>query len=92
MTSKQFWRLVKRTVKKGIITAVKDAQGKLATDRPSIEEIVLEDQAKIFSGQQSEIFSHRGEQLIKEMYLKQRCMVRAVIEKMKELQELIMLQ
>ena len=67
MTSKQFWRYVKRTVKKnGILTAVKDAQGRLATDRTRIEEVV-----KIFSGQRSAIFSHRGEQLIKEMEIKQ---------------------
>ena len=72
LTSKQFWRLVKRTVKKkGILTAVKDAQGKLATDRARIEEIVLEELAKIFSGQRSAIFTHRGEQLIKEMDIKQ---------------------
>jgi len=45
---------------------VKDAQGRLATDRTRIEEVV-----KIFSGQRSAIFSHRGEQLIKEMEIKQ---------------------
>ena len=72
LTSKQFWRLVKRTVKKkGVLSAVKDAQGKLATDRARIEEIVLEELAKIFSGQRSAIFTHRGEQLIKEMDIKQ---------------------
>ena len=72
MTNKQFWRLVRRTVKKkGILSAVKDTQGKLATDRARIEEIVLEELAKIFSGQRSAIFTHRGEQLIKEMDVKQ---------------------
>ena len=45
---------------------MKDAQGRLATDRTRIEEVV-----KIFSGQRSAIFSHRGEQLIKEMEIKQ---------------------
>ena len=50
MTNKQFWRLVRRTVKKkGLLSAIKDTQGKLATDRARIEEIVLE-LAKIFSG------------------------------------------
>ena len=71
LTSKQLWRLVKRTVKKkGILTAAKDVQGKLATDRKRIEEIVLEELAKVFSGQHSTIFSQRGEQLIKEMDIK----------------------
>ena len=51
MTNKQFWRLVRRTVKKkGLLSAIKDTQGKLATDRARIEEIVLEELAKIFSG------------------------------------------
>ena len=72
MTNKQFWRLVRRTVKKkGILLAIKDAQGKLAKDKARIEEIVLEELAKIFSGQRSAIFTHRGEQLIKEMDVKQ---------------------
>ena len=72
LTNKQFWRLVRRTVKKkGVLSAVKDAQGILATDRARIEEIVLEELAKIFSGQRSAIFTHRGEQLIKEMDVKQ---------------------
>ena len=54
MTNKQFWRLVRRTVKKiGILSPIKDAQGKLATDKARIEEIVLEELAKIFSGQRS---------------------------------------
>ena len=65
-------RLVRRTVKKtGLLTAVKDGHGRLATDRAQIEEIVLEELAKIFSGQCSPIFTHRGEQLIKELDIKQ---------------------
>ena len=72
LSSKQLWRLVRRTVrKKDVLTAVKDAQGKLATDRARIEEIVLEELAKFFSGQWSAIFTHRGEQLIKELDIKQ---------------------
>ena len=54
-----------------MLTSVKDGQGRLATDRARIEEIVLEELAKIFSGQSSAIFTHRGEQLIKEMDIKQ---------------------
>ena len=72
ISSKQFWRLVRRTVKKkGVLSAVKDGHGRLATDRARIEEIVLEELAKIFSGQRSAVFSHRGQQLIKEMDVKQ---------------------
>ena len=65
-------RLVRRTVKKtGLLTAVKDGHGRLATDRAQIEEIVLEELAKICFGQRSPIFTHRGEQLIKELDIKQ---------------------
>ena len=72
ISSKQFWRLVRRTVKKkGVLSAVKDGHGRLATDRARIEEIVLEELSKIFSGQRSAIFSHRGQQIIKEIDVKQ---------------------
>ena len=38
ISSKQFWRLVRRTVKKkGVLSAVKDGHGRLATDRARIE-------------------------------------------------------
>ena len=57
--------------KAGSLTVIADAEGWLATDKAMIEQIVLEELAKIFSGKQSgkrsHIFSHRGEQLIKEL-------------------------
>ena len=67
MSSKQFWKLVRKVVKKaGCLSAIKDLEGVLATDRDKIEEIVLSELAKIFSGQKSRIFTHRNAQLIKE--------------------------
>ena len=57
--------------KAGSLTVIADAEGRLATDKAMIEQIVLEELEKIFSGKQSgkrlHIFSHRGEQLIKEL-------------------------
>ena len=52
--------------KAGCLSAIKDLDGVLATDRNTIENIVLSELAKIFSGRKSRIFSHRNEQLIKE--------------------------
>lgn len=56
--------------KAGLLTEIADAEGRLATDKAIIERIVLEELEKIFSGKRSHIFSHRGEQLIKEMSAK----------------------
>ena len=68
MTSKQFWRLVWNAIKKaGSLSALPDANGVMATARARIEEIVLQALEKIFSGQRSKIFSHRNEQLVKEI-------------------------
>ena len=57
--------------KAGSLSVIADAEGQLATDKAMIEQIVLEELEKIFSGKQSgkrsHIFSHRGEQLIKEL-------------------------
>ena len=63
--SKEFWRLVKKVVKQSSrISAVEDEDGKLITDRQLIEDIVLEELAKIFKGERSEIFEFKGEQLL----------------------------
>ena len=68
MTSKQFWQMVRNAVKKArSLSALLDANGVLATARARIEEIVLQELEKIFSGQRSKIFSHRNEQLVKEI-------------------------
>ena len=43
-SSKQFWNLARRVVKKaGSLSAIKDLQGNLATDRETIINIVLEE-------------------------------------------------
>ena len=71
-TSKQFWNLAWRVVKKaGSLSAIKDLQGNLATDRETIINIVLDELAVIFSGKRSAIFTNRNEQLIKELVTKQ---------------------
>ena len=49
------------------MSALRDANGVLATARDRIEEIVLQELEKIFSGHRSKIFSHRNEQLVKEV-------------------------
>ena len=71
LTAKQFWSLVRRVEKKaGSLSAIVDAEGRLATDKAMIERIVLEELEKIFSGKRSHIFTHKGEQLIKELAAK----------------------
>ena len=51
--------------------AVKDQDGVLHTDAEKIEEIVLEELAKIFSGQKSKVFSSKNEQIIREIQVKE---------------------
>ena len=46
------------------ISAVEDEDGKLITNRQLIEDIVLEELAKIFKGERSEIFEFKGEQFL----------------------------
>ena len=71
LTAKQFWSLVRRVEKKaGSLSAIVDAEGRLATDKATIERIVLVELEKIFSGKRSHIFTHKGEQLIKELAAK----------------------
>ena len=51
LTPKQFWKLVRKVDRKsGGLLAVKDLNGVLHTDVMKIEEVVLEELAKIFSG------------------------------------------
>ena len=56
--------------KAGSLIAVVDRDGRIATDKAMIEQIVTEELENIFSGKWSHIFSHRGEQLIKELAAK----------------------
>jgi len=71
INSKQFWALVKRSErKKGSLSAIKDEHGNLLTNKDLVEKIVLEQLSLIFSGKKSTVFSHRNEQLIKEVQAK----------------------
>ena len=47
------------------LNAVEAENGDLITDKALLEETVLEDLSKIFMGQKSKIFVHKGQQLIK---------------------------
>ena len=59
------------TKKEGGITAIKDNDGILHMDYQRIEQVVIEELAKIFSGSKSKIFTSRNEQIIKEMSVKE---------------------
>ena len=68
---KQFWALVRRAErKKWSLSAIKNEHGNLLINRELVERIVLQQLALIFSGQESPVFSHRNEQLLKEMNVK----------------------
>ena len=67
--SKAFWNLVKKVGKQlSQLNAVEDENGILVTDLKLIEEIVISELGKIFNGQNSDIFSFKGEQIIKAAY------------------------
>ena len=64
--SKKFWSLINRIVKKSSeIIAIEDEDGNIITNRDQLADIVLTDLSKIFKGQKSKIFVHKGQQLIK---------------------------
>ena len=71
-SSKQFWSLARRVLKKASsLSAIKDLQGNLATERDEIINIVLAELSLIFIGKRSPIFSSRNGQIIKEVVMKQ---------------------
>ena len=64
--TKEFWNLANRVMRKSSeLNAVEAENGDLITDKALLEETVLEDLSKIFMGQKSKIFVHKGQQLIK---------------------------
>ena len=66
--NRQFWSLYERTQKKkGKLTALKDADGKLLTDIRKIEDYALNHLALQFCGMRSPIFESRGEQIIRQI-------------------------
>ena len=72
INTKQFWALARKVERKsGSLLAIKDENRVLITNRALLERIVLEQLALIFSGQRSPVFTHRGEQLIKEAAAKE---------------------
>ncbi len=69
LKTKNFWKLINKVMSLMMgISAVEDNEGNLVTSNPLIQEVVLVKMAKIYKGQRSEIFSSRGEQLVKAAY------------------------
>ena len=59
---------MQRTLKrKGQLTSIKDADGKLVTDYLMLKEVIITEVAKMALGQKSKLFSSRGQQIMKEV-------------------------
>ena len=70
----RFWRLAKRVTKnKGLLSALKAPDGRLVTEFNELKELVVTELAKMSLGMRSKIFTTRGEQLIKEVLVKNNC-------------------
>ena len=66
-----FWSLVKKTEKKkGGLTSLKGPDGKVETDRDKVADLAITGLAKVFNGKRSPIFESHGEQIIKEITVK----------------------
>ena len=59
---------MQRTLKrKGQLTSIKDADGKLVTDYLILKEVIVTEVAKMALGQKSKLFTSRGQQIMKEV-------------------------
>ena len=68
LKTEKFWKVAQRTLKKkGLLTSIKDADGKLVTDYLMLKETIVTEVAKMALGQKSKLFTSRGQQLIKEV-------------------------
>ena len=64
--TKQFWNLLNRVLRSLLcIQAVEDEDGNVITERKQLMDIVLSDLDQVFKGQRSQVFVHKGQQLIK---------------------------
>ena len=71
---KQFWNLARRVEKKkGLLSAINDCDGKLITEFLQLKNTVVREMAKVSLGQTSKIFISRGQQLLKEISVKNEC-------------------
>jgi hypothetical protein len=71
---KQFWNLARRVEKKkGLLSAINDCDGKLVTEFLQLKDTVVTEMAKVSLGQTSKIFISRGQQLLKEISVKNEC-------------------
>ena len=70
----QFWNLARRVEKKkGLLSAINDCDGKLVTEFLQLKDTVVTEMAKVSMGQTSKIFTSRGQQLLKEVTIKNDC-------------------
>ncbi|XP_023345422.1 uncharacterized protein LOC111714520, partial [Eurytemora carolleeae] len=68
---KQFWSLARRVEKKkGLLSAINDCDGHLVTDFLQLKEVVITELAKVSKGMKSKVFTSRGQQLLKEVEIK----------------------
>ena len=69
--NEQFWRLAKKTTKKkGGLSIIKGPDGKIETERDKVADLAITELAKVFIGQKSPIFESHGQQIIKEIIVK----------------------
>ena len=70
----QFWNLGRRVEKKkGLLSAINDCNGKLVTEFLQLKDTVVTEMAKVSMGQTSKVFTSRGQQLLKEVSVKNKC-------------------
>ena len=70
----QFWNLARRVEKKkGLLAAINDCDGKLVTEFLQLKDTVVTEMAKVSMGQTSKVFTSRGQQLLKEVTIKNDC-------------------
>ena len=69
--NEQFWRLARKTTKKkGGLSIIKGPDGKVQTEREKVADLAITELAKVFIGQKSPIFESHGQQIIKEILVK----------------------
>ena len=56
--------------KKGLLSAISDCNGRLVTDFLQLKDIVITELAKVSKGMKSKVFTSRGQQLLKEVEVK----------------------
>ena len=85
ITNEQFWRLAQKTEKKkGGLSIIKGPDGKIETERDKVADLAITELAKVFLGQKSYIFESHGQQIIKEITVKNSTNYEKWIKKLKD--------